>query len=397
MKGMSKMVTLHSAGSTRSPFARSAAVWIGVGVAAWVVSLALTTEPPLTDASTVWWTVLAVVVLVSMTVSLAEPFRPLSNVTAAAAIAVTLGGWAVLMFHDDRWSVLTFALYALCFAKGRTLGVILAAVVSGIWLVAWIGADGPSWTLLFPFAAFAVGAIMSVTIYRVGDENEAQAALIAQLETTREDLAASERERGTLEERARFAGEIHDTLAQGFTSIVLLSRATRRSQDWETGLDTIESTAEENLQAARRLVAAMGPAELENGSLIEALQRQLARLGDEVDATLTVSGMPVAIDSSVEVALLRAAQEAVLNVRKHARAGAVHMTLSYFGDTVALDVQDDGVGFSDAAPFDRGSLTGGQGLEALEQRARTLGGNLNIEPGVAGGATISVQLPVTRR
>ena len=149
-KGMSEMVTVRSAGSARSPFARSAAVWIGVGVAAWAVSLALTTEPPLTDASTVSWTVLAVVVLVSMTVSLAEPFRPLSNMIAAAAIVVTLGGWAALIFHDDRWSVLTFALYALCFAKGRTLGVVLAAVVSGIWLVAWIDADGPSWTLLIP-------------------------------------------------------------------------------------------------------------------------------------------------------------------------------------------------------------------------------------------------------
>ncbi|MEQ8718102.1 MAG: sensor histidine kinase [Acidimicrobiales bacterium] len=391
------MATSNSAHSTRSPFARSGAVWVGVGVAAWAVSLALTTESPLTDAPTVWWTVLAVVVLVSMTVSVVEPFRTLSDLSAAAAVAVTLGGWAALMFHDDRWSVLTFALYALCFAKGRTLGVVLAAVVSGIWLVSWIDADQPSWTLLFPFAAFAVGAIMSVTIHRVGDENAAQAALIAQLEATREDLAASERERGTLEERARFAGEIHDTLAQGFTSIVLLSRATRRSRDWQTGLETIESTAEENLQSARRLVAAMGPAELENGSLVEAMQRQLATLDDEVDATFTVSGTPVAIDSDVEVALLRAAQEAVLNVHKHARARAVHITLSYFGDSVALDVQDDGVGFSGAAPVDRGSLTGGQGLEALEQRARTLGGNLDIEPGVAGGTTISVQLPVTRR
>ncbi len=249
----------------RSPFSGSAQIWIAVGLASWAVALALTTNPPLSDPATLGWLAVSIVVLVAMVVSLSEPLRQWPVNVVAASTGVTLVGWGALMFQDDRWSILTFALFALCFAKGRTVGVMLAALVCAVWLVAWIDADEPSWRLLIPFAAFAVGAIMSVTIYRVGDENETQAALIAELQATRHDLAVSERERGTLEERARFAGEVHDTLAQGFTSIVLLSRATRRNQDWDTGLANIEGTAEDNLAAARRLVAAMRPAELETG------------------------------------------------------------------------------------------------------------------------------------
>ncbi|MGB5757817.1 MAG: histidine kinase [Acidimicrobiales bacterium] len=267
--------------------------------------------------------------------------------------------------------------------------------MSGLWLTAEIVADSPTWTLLIPFVTFAVGAIISVTIYRVGDENESQAELIAELQATRHELAVSERERGTLEERARFAGEVHDTLAQGFTSIVLLSRATRRNHDWDAGLASIESTAEDNLAAARRLVAAMRPVELESSSLVEALQRQLETLGDDIDATLTVAGTPVALDNASEVSLLRGAQEALLNVRIHARASTVHVTLSYVGSYVLLDVVDDGIGFTPGVA-ERGTLTGGQGLAALRQRAETLGGGVDVEAGHDGGTAVSVRLPVRR-
>jgi signal transduction histidine kinase len=281
----------------------------------------------------------------------------------------------------------------MCFTKGREIGIALAAVVSGIWLAAEIAADSPRWTLMPPFTAFAVGAIISVMIYRVGDENQEQAALIAELEEARDDLAASERHRATLAERARFAGEVHDTLAQGFTSIVLLSRATQTRQDWQAGLSKIEETAEENLAAARRLIAALRPTELDQSTLAEALQRQVDTLGGGIDATFAVEGSPTELESATETALLRAAQEALLNVRTHARASTVHVTLSYVGSMVLLDVVDDGIGLRPGSVTDRGTLTGGQGLASLRQRAETLGGGLEIEAGHDGGTVVSVRLP----
>lgn len=377
----------------QSPLSTLTKVWIGVAVASWAVGLALTTTPPLTDPATSGWIALAVAVLLAVVFALSERLRTWPQSTVYVGAAVAIGGWAALMFHDDRWSVFSFALLSMCFTKGRDVGIVLAAVVSGVWLAAEIAADSPRWTLMSPFTAFAVGSIISIVIYRVGDENEEQAALISQLEETRDELAASERDRATLAERARFAGEVHDTLAQGFTSIVLLSRATQRNEDWNAGLAKIENTAQEHLGAARRLVAAMGPPELDQTSLIDALRRQLETLGDDIVATLAVEGVPVELGNDTETALLRAAEEALLNVRTHARASTVHMTLSYVGSDVLLDVVDDGIGLTSNGVADRGSLTGGQGLAALRQRAETLGGGLEIEVGHDGGTAVSLQLP----
>lgn len=387
--------TLRDAGHVgyQSPLSTLTKVWIGVAIASWAVGLALTTTPPLTDPATIGWSALAVVVLLAVVFALSERLRTWARSTVYVGAAVAISGWAALMFHDDRWSVFSFALLSMCFTKGRDVGIALAAVVSGVWLAAEIAADSPRWTLMSPFTAFAVGSIISIVIYRVGDENEEQAALINELRETRDELAASERERATLAERARFAGEVHDTLAQGFTSIVLLSRATQRNEDWNAGLATIENTARENLGAARRLVAAMRPAELDQASLIDALRRQLETLGDDIVATLAVEGSPIDLAGDTETALLRAAQEALLNVRTHARASTVHMTLSYVGTDVLLDVVDDGIGLTHNEVADRGTLTGGQGLAALRQRAETLGGGLEIETGHDGGTAVSLQLP----
>jgi signal transduction histidine kinase len=90
------------------------------------------------------------------------------------------------------------------------------------------------------------------------------------------------------------------------------------------------------------------------------------------------------------VALLRAVQEALANVRKHAQAGRVRVTLSYMGDVVVLDVQDDGRGFD---PGQAGA-GGGFGLAGMRERVEQLGGTLLIESGPGGGTTLVVEIPV---
>ena len=235
---------------------------------------------------------------------------------------------------------------------------------------------------------------MDHTASRADDESAELARLVDQLRATQRDLAVSERTKGALEERARFAGEIHDTLAQGFTSIVVLSRATRRTTDWERGLDTIETVAADNLEAARRLVAAIGPAELDAASLPEALRRQTTTtFGTGTSTHFDVVGTPSPLRGAIEIALLRGLQEALLNVRSHARASVVHVTLSYLGDLVALDVRDNGDGFVHGTITERGDLTGGQGLRALRHRVEALDGELTIESDAGAGSVISIQMP----
>ena len=95
----------------------------------------------------------------------------------------------------------------------------------------------------------------------------------------------------------------------------------------------------------------------------------------------------------VKLPLFRGLQETLLNVGKHAKATSVHVTLSYLGDVVALDVRDDGRGFTDGIVADHGDITGGQGLRALRHRTEVLGGELTIETTSTGGSAVSLQLP----
>lgn len=369
-------------------------VWLALGYATFGLAAAVAYRPSTDDPMAVLLAGLPWLLLLAMTVALAEPFVGVSRVAGLAARVAAIGSWSILTVGDDRWTIVSYALYALCFSAGRLIGVALAAIVSGVWAVAWIVDDAPAWAIIIPFAVFVVSSLISLMIYRAERVTGEQADVIRELRETQRELAEVERSKGVLEERARVAGEIHDTLAQGFASIVLLSRAAQRSGSSPDVLPAIEETAQENLQAARRLVEAIRPPELESASLADALDRQVsASLPGEIQARFRVVGEPRRLSGAVEVTMLRAAQEALLNVRAHADAGQVDVTLSYLDDVVALDVRDDGIGFVPGTVSDRGSLTGGQGLRALEQRARSMAGELTIEPNQGGGSVVSVLLP----
>jgi signal transduction histidine kinase len=368
-------------------------IWLGIAFVSLAAGFALTFDPSFDDVTSTIVTLVPFVLLPTMVIAFKQFPTTGPSTALIVAAATSVVGWSVLVLEDDRWTVLTFALFGLCFSIGRGVGIALAGIVTSVWTFAWATTDGPDWRLLIPVASFGAGVVLWITLVRADDESAELALLVDQLRATQDDLAVSEREKGALEERARFAGEIHDTLAQGFTSIVLLSRASRRTADWETGLETIETVAANNLEAARRLVAAIGPAELEAASLPEALRRQTTTLGPGTTTHFDVVGTPSPLRGAVEIVLLRGLQEALLNVRTHASASTVHITLSYLGDVVVLDVSDDGDGFSQGTVAERGDLTGGQGLRALRHRVEALDGELTIESNIGGGSVISMQLP----
>jgi signal transduction histidine kinase len=162
-------------------------------------------------------------------------------------------------------------------------------------------------------------------------------------------------------------------------------------------IDLARRTARENLVEARRLLWALQPAVLDRASLMEALTALTKRWSEEsgVTASATITGTPQALRPEIEVTLLRAAQEALANARKHAQANQLSLTLSYIDETVALDVQDDGVGFDPSqlciSPVEQHS--GGFGLKSLRERVEQLGGTLSIESAPGEGTTIAVALP----
>ena len=218
-----------------------------------------------------------------------------------------------------------------------------------------------------------------------------------------EQARKSGRKTGMLGERQRLAREIHDTLAQGFTSIVMNLEAAEGALPKETPeqnrtkwhLDQARLTARESLTEARRLVWALRPESLDNASLPEALEQLAARWADSagVEASANVTGNPRPIPAEAEVTVVRAAQEALANVLKHAGASRVVITLSYMNDLVALDVIDDGAGFDpERGPAD--TPEGGFGLRSMRERIEQLGGSLTIESAPGEGTTLVVELPL---
>lgn len=206
-----------------------------------------------------------------------------------------------------------------------------------------------------------------------------------------------------LAERERLAREIHDTLAQGLSSIQLLLRAAERALPQRPGtalghVRQARTAAVGNLAEARRFVRALSPPDLEAGSLPAALERLCATTArtSPLAVHCQVSGVPTALPTAHEVALLRIAQSALANTVRHAGARRAELTLSYMDTEVALDVVDDGAGFVPAevpAPGSAAARGTGFGLAAMRARARALQGTLVVESAPGEGTAVAVTLP----
>lgn len=385
----------HDPAPMPSAIGRLPRVWLAISFVSLALGFVLTFDPSFADAGAAVITLVPFLLLPTMAV--AFTMMPAEGPSRAFTFATltSVAGWAVLVIDDTRWAGLTFALYGMAFSVRGVAGLAVACSITGIWALASALNDEPAWRLAIPVGALLMGIFAWRILATTGEENTELTRLVDELRATRDELAASERDKGVLEERARVAGEIHDTLAQGFTSIVMLARSSKRTGSLKSGLDDIEAVASDNLQAARRLVAAMGPPELDSVALPDAMQRHIDAIKvDSIAAHFEVVGEPQPLGGTGEVTLMRVLQETLLNVRNHAAASQVHITLSYLGHCVVLDVVDDGSGFVPGDTTDRGDLTGGQGLRAIRHRVEAVGGTFDIETASDSGTAISAQIPI---
>jgi signal transduction histidine kinase len=249
--------------------------------------------------------------------------------------------------------------------------------------------------------AIGFGSVIGEKISAANEERKAAVtrleAALRENEGLHAQLLSQAREAGVLDERARMAREIHDTIAHGLTGIVTqleaADHARERPTDQARHIDNALRLARESLTEARRSVAASQPEVLERATLPEALAEIAAQWSSihGLPAEVTTTGAPQPLHPEIETALLRTAQEALANVARHARATRAGVTLSYMGDVVTLDVRDDGVGFEadDQAPGE----TGGFGLTAMRQRVSRVAGTLAVESEPGGGTAISARVP----
>ncbi|MEW1908003.1 sensor histidine kinase [Kitasatospora sp. NPDC085895] len=256
-------------------------------------------------------------------------------------------------------------------------------------------------------AAVATATVLGYqALYR---ESEQRRRLIDELRAARADLAAADHAAGVLAERERLAREIHDTLAQGLSSIQLLLRAAERALPAdpaaaERHVRVAREAAQDNLAEARRFVRELAPPVLDGLPLAAALERLCTTSADRygLPVHFTLSGSPAPLPGPFEPALVRVAQSALANAAQHAGARQVEVTLSYMGAEVALDVVDDGSGFDPAAVADRshgnggshGNDGGGFGLAAMRHRVQALGGSLTVESAPGQGTAVAAQLPL---
>ncbi|TDO69348.1 signal transduction histidine kinase [Kribbella sp. VKM Ac-2571] len=283
---------------------------------------------------------------------------------------------------------------------GLSLLLVLGVGTAQLWSAGW-GWE-PFWQILpWMLVSLVVSLLFGIWIEKVITQSQQRAELIEQLESARDELAEAHHSAGVMAERERMAREIHDTLAQGMTSIVMLAQAaavelSRGGADGAAArLAAIEDTARENLAEARALVAAFTPVALSEATLTEVLRRQAERFAAETGVDVQVSlDLPddevAALPQVQQVVLLRSAQEALANVRKHAAATQVLITLGLSDGRVWIEIRDDGTGFTP------GSVSGGFGLNAMRGRVEESGGTVEVESTPGRGTRVQVLIPAVQ-
>lgn len=258
----------------------------------------------------------------------------------------------------------------------------------------------PTELLAFLLSRAILATIIGIFLRSVVQLADRRERLADELEATREELAQAAHRAGMMEERQRMARELHDTLTQGLSAVVMHLETAEQilpgaADESRVQMQRARSIARESLDDTRRVVASLRPELLEHVELPEAVARLVAQSAERmgIPVTATVTGAPVALHPEAEITVFRALQEGLANVRKHARAHAVAVTLSYMDDVVMLDVRDDGIGF-DVDELSGAGKMGSFGLRAMRERVGPLRGSISIESEPGEGTTLTVSVPL---
>ncbi|GAA2577275.1 sensor histidine kinase [Streptomyces tubercidicus] len=353
------------------------------------------------------------------------------NTGFAAGLFVLFG---VATAVDLTSAFALFAIVPMLMMSLDTRPAVVAGVLGNVVPVTmlWLrgGATAPLvlFVLLASLLGIALSVLLGLWIKRVVRQNKEHAELIEELRRNREQVARLSHQAGIAAERERLAREIHDTLAQSLTSIISLVQAA----DAEVAeapdvarkhLALVGRMAKESLAEARAFVADRTPASLRESSLAQALRRQADGLAAQTGllARFAVEGEERPLPMAVNVVLLRAAQEAGTNVRKHADARAVDLVLRYGEGQVGIVVTDDGRGF-DAAEAEaetmaeteaetgteteaeagtgaalgaaNGGQDGGFGLRGMAARVAEIGGAMSVVSTPGAGTSVEVKVPL---
>jgi len=303
-------------------------------------------------------------------------------------------------------------------------GLLAASVGVGFAIGGGGGPDAIGQAIGIEALSFIFAITVGLWISRIARDGQRNRSLLENLSATQGELGEMHRAAGRASEREALARDIHDTIAQSLTSLVMLAEraqgelaaiAADTTQARAT-TQLIESTARDALTEARALVASMSPVR-DTSTLAETVARLASRFeqetGIQVDAAVTATDL----DRELEVVLLRCAQEGLANVRKHSRASVAAVTIATEHGATTLQVRDNGRGIGARGSIGNnaggssggsggsdgsadgsadgidGGTDGGFGLAGMRDRVGLVGGTLDVGPGPDGGTVLRVSLP----
>lgn len=314
-------------------------------------------------------------------------------------VCVAVGLWTFAMWCAPAAVTAIPAFYPVVFSTlplGPAIGASVVVTLVPLALdIAVSGFDSPYLPVAVAMALIGLVAapIIGVVIVTAVRQRIRLVTLVTELEHSRAETSRLSREAGIAAERERLAGEIHDTLAQGFISIVTLTQAIEIERVTEPvaakrHLELIEATARENLAEARTMVTQLTPSALEGTTLPAAIRRQCEAFSAEaaIELELNVDDPAPPLGMAADVVLLRVAQEALANVRRHAQATHVRVDLTVGDEAVRLSLSDNGIGLAEGH-------VDGFGLRGIRTRVTQAGGRVSIGPTPGGGTTVAVEVP----
>lgn len=202
------------------------------------------------------------------------------------------------------------------------------------------------------------------------------------------------------QERQRIAAELHDDLGQNLlivkNQLLLALRAATAGQDPSGDIEQALGLVSQALQDVRNLSHNLRPHQLDELGLEKCLEAMIRRISESsrLPIRATIQRLDPPLPAEAGINLYRIAQESLSNVLKHSRAGQASLSLAREDDSIVMRISDDGEGFQAAAFLEAGRQDEGFGLKVMSERARMLGGWLEINSGPGRGTTLTVTLPV---
>jgi signal transduction histidine kinase len=311
-------------------------------------------------------------------------------------VALIVATVSLTMIAFDVWLTplpLGVALYTVGAARSDLRDLLAPALTVVAVGVAVLASGG------FEFGAAAARVVFLAAALLLGESIGSRRVYIREIEDKAARLEReqeTERRRAAAEEQARIARELHDVVAHALSVIVVQAAAAgdafeRDPREAKQPIEAVDNAARAALADLRRVLGVL------HTTPDYAPQPGLAQIDDLADSiratglkvSVEVVGKPRELPAALDLSAYRIIQEALTNSLKHAGAEHVEVQIRY-GDTLQLDVRDDGQGSNGAAG-------GGSGLIGMRERVTLLGGTLTTGPGISGGYRVNATIPIETR